>query len=60
MAAFRGFTAPIRGADELMKTPRTPFPQGTLIDQGLADQFLAAQPLPHRFDGGSGRIGRGG
>ncbi len=37
-------------ASELMKTLRTPFPQGILIDQGLGDQFLAQQLLPEQFE----------
>jgi len=37
-------------ASELMKTLRTPFPQGILIDQGLSDQFLAQQLLPEQFE----------
>jgi S-formylglutathione hydrolase len=37
-------------ASELMKTLRTPFPQGILIDQGLDDQFLAQQLLPEQFE----------
>lgn len=37
-------------ASELMKTLRTPFPQGILIDQGLGDQFLARQLLPEQFE----------
>ncbi len=37
-------------ASELMKTLRTPFPQGILIDQGLGDQFLAQQLLPEEFE----------
>ncbi|HTN66381.1 MAG TPA: S-formylglutathione hydrolase [Burkholderiaceae bacterium] len=37
-------------ASELMKTRRTPFPQGILIDQGLSDQFLTQQLLPEQFE----------
>jgi len=37
-------------ASELMKTLRTPFPQGILIDQGLDDQFLAQQLLPEQLE----------
>jgi S-formylglutathione hydrolase len=37
-------------ASELMKQRSTPFPQGILIDQGLADQFLQEQLLPHEFE----------
>lgn len=34
----------------LMATRTTPYPQGILIDQGLNDQFLAVQLLPHAFE----------
>jgi S-formylglutathione hydrolase len=27
-----------------------PFPSGILIDQGLADKFLAEQLMPHQFE----------
>lgn len=37
-------------ASELMRAVQTPFPQGILIDQGLADKFLAEQLLPERFE----------
>lgn len=37
-------------ATELMKASRMPFPQGILIDQGLNDQFLQQQLLPHEFE----------
>ena len=37
-------------ASELMKQRETPFPQGILIDQGMADQFLHEQLLPERFE----------
>ncbi|QDD65108.1 S-formylglutathione hydrolase [Herbaspirillum seropedicae] len=37
-------------ASELMRALQTPFPQGILIDQGLADKFLAEQLLPERFE----------
>jgi S-formylglutathione hydrolase len=30
--------------------PAPPYPGGILIDQGLADKFLEAQLLPHRFE----------
>lgn len=37
-------------ASALMTTRTTPYPQGILIDQGLNDQFLAGQLLPHVFE----------
>ncbi len=37
-------------ASELMRKLYAPFPQGILIDQGLADKFLLEQLLPERFE----------
>lgn len=37
-------------ASALMRQLQTPFPQGILIDQGLADKFLAEQLLPQEFE----------
>jgi S-formylglutathione hydrolase len=37
-------------ASALMRQAATPFPQGILIDQGLADKFLAQQLLPQEFE----------
>ncbi|HJV00457.1 MAG TPA: S-formylglutathione hydrolase [Burkholderiaceae bacterium] len=37
-------------ASALMAGMTTPFPAGILIDQGLADQFLAAQLCPEQFE----------
>ena len=37
-------------ASELMRALQTPFPQGILIDQGLADKFLAEQLCPEAFE----------
>ena len=37
-------------ASSLMENRRTPFPQGILIDQGLADKFLADQLFPEVFE----------
>ncbi|MEQ4618914.1 MAG: S-formylglutathione hydrolase [Corticimicrobacter sp.] len=37
-------------ASELMKQSHTPFPEGILIDQGLADQFLPNQLRPDIFE----------
>ncbi|MFL6706889.1 MAG: S-formylglutathione hydrolase [Massilia sp.] len=37
-------------ASELMRTRHTPFPNGILIDQGLADKFLRSQLRPDVFE----------
>ncbi|MES2297526.1 MAG: S-formylglutathione hydrolase [Pseudomonadota bacterium] len=37
-------------ASALMATRSTPFPEGILIDQGLADQFLELQLMPEQFE----------
>jgi len=37
-------------ASALMRKAATPFPQGILVDQGLADKFLAQQLLPQEFE----------
>ena len=37
-------------ASALMASRHTPFPQGILIDQGLADKFLAEQLFPEAFE----------
>jgi S-formylglutathione hydrolase len=37
-------------ASALMANSRTPFPGGILIDQGLADKFLAEQLYPEAFE----------
>ncbi len=37
-------------ASELMKQSNNPFPDGILIDQGLADNFLAEQLYPEAFE----------
>jgi S-formylglutathione hydrolase len=37
-------------ASELMRGARTPYPQGILVDQGLADKFLAEQLKPELFE----------
>jgi len=34
------------------------YPQGILIDQGLADQFLALQLLPERFEAACAQVGQ--
>jgi S-formylglutathione hydrolase len=54
--AFANYLGPDRklweayDASELMKSRTAPFPQGILIDQGLDDQFLQQQLLPHEFE----------
>ena len=37
-------------ASALMQRARTPYPQGILVDQGLADKFLAEQLHPEAFE----------
>ena len=37
-------------ASALMSQRQTPFPAGILVDQGLSDQFLAAQLKPELFE----------
>ncbi|MNR77790.1 S-formylglutathione hydrolase [compost metagenome] len=37
-------------ASALMRARKTPFPHGILIDQGLDDQFLDTELLPHHFE----------
>jgi len=54
--AFKGYLGDDRAAwsqydaSALMETLQAPFPQGILIDQGLADQFLAEQLYPEAFE----------
>lgn len=55
--AFSGYLGPDRedweahDAGELMRRqPFAPYPQGILVDQGMADQFLAQQLHPHRLE----------
>ena len=55
--AFSGYLGADRStwaahdASALMQTYKTaPYPEGILIDQGLADQFLAEQLHPHLFE----------
>jgi S-formylglutathione hydrolase len=37
-------------ASELMRQRQTPFPDGILVDQGLADKFLNEQLMPEAFE----------
>ncbi len=60
--AFTGYLGPNDGDDDadvawndhdasaLMRRAHRPFPQGILIDQGLADQFLEEQLHPEMFE----------
>ncbi|MBK5206173.1 MAG: S-formylglutathione hydrolase, partial [Polaromonas sp.] len=38
--------------------PSAPYPGGILIDQGLADQFLAEQLHPHLFETACASVGQ--
>ncbi|WP_290969363.1 S-formylglutathione hydrolase [Herbaspirillum sp.] len=54
--AFGNYLGPDReawkqyDASELMRELQAPYPHGILIDQGLADKFLAEQLLPEQFE----------
>jgi S-formylglutathione hydrolase len=55
--AFTGYlgadksTWPAQDASALMRAQKSaPYPQGILIDQGLADKFLAEQLMPEKFE----------
>ncbi|MFT4192298.1 MAG: S-formylglutathione hydrolase [Comamonas sp.] len=63
--AFSGYLSADRGvwaahdATELMKTQTAaPYPQGILIDQGLADSFLETQLHPHLFEAACAQVGQ--
>ena len=63
--AFSGYLGPDRNAwsahdaSALMESqPTAPYPQGILIDQGLADKFLAEQLHPHLFEAACARVGQ--
>jgi len=63
--AFSGYLGPDRSAwaehdaTVLMENqPVAPYPGGILIDQGLADKFLADQLHPHRFEAACQAIGQ--
>ncbi len=45
-------------ASELMRTMRSPFPNGILIDQGLGDKFLATQLRPEVFETACAQAGQ--
>lgn len=54
--AFSRYLGPDRAAwlehdaSALMRRARTPYPQGILVDQGLADKFLVEQLQPEAFE----------
>ena len=62
--AFRGYLGEDRevwkrhDASELMAQAANPFPEGILIDQGLADKFLAEQLYPEAFEAACARAGQ--
>jgi S-formylglutathione hydrolase len=62
--AFQGYLGDDRAAwpqydaSALMETLQAPFPQGILIDQGLADQFLAEQLHPEAFEAACQKAGQ--
>ncbi len=63
--AFAGYLGADRSlwaahdASALMQSKTSmPYPHGILIDQGLADKFLAEQLLPHRFEAACLAIGQ--
>ncbi len=46
-------------ASALMRTcERAPFPGGILVDQGLADKFLATQLHPHELEKACAQVGQ--
>jgi S-formylglutathione hydrolase len=63
--AFSGYLGADRGewrahdASELMRAQAAaPYPEGILIDQGLADKFLAAQLHPEAFEAACAAVGQ--
>ena len=63
--AFSGYLGPDTGqwqahdASSLMaRQPRAPYPQGILVDQGLADKFLAEQLHPHLLEAACATVGQ--
>ena len=63
--AFAGYLGPdatlwaAHDATALMAQCRAaPFPEGILIDQGLADKFLAAQLYPEKFEAACAEVGQ--
>lgn len=45
-------------ASALMRRARKPYPEGILVDQGLADRFLAEQLHPHDFEAACAAAGQ--
>lgn len=62
--AFCGYLGPDQNrwlnydATALMERSNAPFPDGILIDQGLADTFLSEQLLPEAFEAACRRAGQ--
>ena len=63
--AFSGYLGPDRSAwaahdaSALMRTQAAaPYPQGILVDQGLADKFLAEQLHPEAFEAACAAVGQ--
>lgn len=63
--AFRGYLGDDlaawrnHDASELMKgQSRAPYPDGILVDQGLADKFLEEQLKPHLFEAACAQVGQ--
>src|SRR3546814_2736271 len=62
--AFNAYLGPDRpawaryDASLLMEQSKCPFPQGILIDQGLADGFLAEQLYPQVFEAACAQAGQ--
>ncbi len=62
--AFGRYLGPDRSAwaahdaSALMAAARTPYPQGILVDQGLADKFLAEQLHPEAFEAACAQAGQ--
>lgn len=62
--AFTGYLGPDPAAwrrydaSELMRKMQSPFPKGILIDQGLADKFLATQLRPELFENACAQAGQ--
>jgi len=63
--AFTGYLGPDRGpwaahdASALMaEYPVPPYPQGILVDQGLADKFLPTQLHPEAFETACAKVGQ--
>jgi S-formylglutathione hydrolase len=42
----------------MQRQPKAPFPRGILVDQGLADKFLAEQLYPEAFEAACAAVGQ--